>query len=554
MRSTRSFVLTATLTLQLSLATTVLYADEELRSRFEAINQGFSIQFGETPLLLLEQLNGFYGARDYNLTWFTEDGEIQPAVATLLDAIHDAQDHGLVPDDYHLAAIETRLADLGKNNTLALRDLDMLLSDAFLLLATHLQRGKTDPQAIDPQWSDAPLQEEWLLKSVAELPKPLTPESLSSFLAERLPRDTGYSRLQAARQHLARLAQTGNWTAITEGPLLRPGGQDARVSSIRQRLIQWGDLVKDPTYYAVEEADSDHYAENLVSAVMAFQKRHGLAADGIIGSQTISALNKSPAQLVDRIDVNLERWRWMPAKLGRRHVLVNIAGFELRLVDEGQTILTKPVVVGRDYRRTPVFSDRIRYLVLNPDWVVPTKLAVQDKLPEILQDPDYLQRLGYKVYDGWGATRQVIDPASVNWTKVSAQNFSYRLVQQPGPLNALGQVKFMFPNQYNVYLHDTPARELFRQPERAFSSGCVRVQDPMELAVLLLEREGWSSQRLDTILKAGRTQTINLKEPVPVHMQYWTAWVDDDNQLQLRKDIYQRDEAIRQALREPQQP
>ncbi|TGN39525.1 L,D-transpeptidase family protein [Marinobacter confluentis] len=549
MRSPRFSLVTVFLVVQLSLTASFSHGDEVLRSRFEAAHQGFSIEFGETPLLMLEQLTGFYGARNFELIWVTRDGRVRPAAQTLLDAIEDAENHGLTPDDYHLTAIRKHLENLPENDAdaLVLRDLDMLLSDALLLLATHLQRGRTDPRVIDPQWNGTPLQPEWLLQSTAGLASPLTPESLSGFLADRLPRDTGYTRLQAARQKLVNLEQTGNWTTIENGPLLRPGGQDKRLPAVRQRLIQLGDLAENDDALA-----GDAYNPDVSAAVMAFQKRHGLAADGVIGPQTVTALNTSPEERIDRIDVNLERWRWLPRDLGQRYVMVNIAGFELRLVDQGQPALIKAVVVGRDYRRTPVFSDRIRYLVINPDWVVPPKLAVEDKLPEIRRDPNYLQRLGYRIYDGWGANRQVIDPASVDWQKVSPQNFPYRLVQEPGPLNALGQVKFMFPNQYNVYLHDTPSRDLFRQPERAFSSGCVRVQDPMELAALLLEQEGWTPQQLDDSLAAGGTRTVNLKQPVPVHIQYWTAWVDDNNLAQFRKDIYQRDEPIRRALRESQ--
>ncbi len=555
MRSFRFSVLTALLILQLSLTATFAHGDEVLRSRFEAANQGFSIQFGEVPLLMLEQLNGFYGARNFDLIWFTEGGRARPAVETLLDAIHGVEGHGLEPEVYHLTAITSRLQNLSENNAdaLALRDLDMLLSDALLLLATHLQRGKTDPRVIDPQWDGSSVQPDWLEQSTGELVKPLTPESLSGFLADRLPRDAGYARLQAARQGLLSLAKAEKWTAIESGSLLRPGGQDNRIPDIRQRLIQLGDLAESSMVIAdgtaEETVSSNLYRAELSAAVMAFQKRHGLEADGVIGPQSVAALNMLPEERINQIDVNLERWRWMPRELGQRHVLVNIAGFEMRLIDQGQPTLIKPVVVGRDYRRTPVFSDRIRYLVLNPDWVVPPKLAVQDKLPEIRRSPDYLQRLGYRIYDGWGANRQVIDPASVDWSTVSPRNFPYRMVQEPGPLNALGQVKFMFPNQYNVYLHDTPARELFRRSERAFSSGCVRVQDPLELTALLLEREGWSQQKLDETIAAGRTQTVNLKDPVPVHIQYWTSWVGDDARLQFRKDIYQRDDAIRMALR-----
>jgi L,D-transpeptidase YcbB len=550
MRVTRLMSVALCLGCQLLLTATVLPADEVLRSRFEAANQGFSIQFGQTPLLMPEPLRGFYAVRHYELIWITEEGGLRPAAETLLTAIRDVGSHGLIPEDYHLTPIEQRLAELHEANedSLAIRDLDMLLSDAFLLLATHLQRGKTDPRVIDPQWDGLPPETDWLLQKTAELDDPVTQQSLSRFLADRLPRDPGYQRLVAARQKLVSLSRTGDWKTLESGPLLRPGNLDKRVPDIRERLMQWGDLSPLTIDMDGTDPDPELYTEDLATAVMAFQDRHGLAADGVIGPETIAALNVSPAERVNRIDVNLERWRWMPAELGERHVLVNIAGFEMRLVDSGQPVLVKPVVVGRDYRRTPVFSDRIRYLVLNPEWVVPPKLAVEDKLPEIRSNPDYLQRLGFRVYNGWGADREVIDPTTVDWNAVTARNFPYRLVQEPGPMNALGQIKFMFPNQYNVYLHDTPSRELFRRPERAFSSGCVRVQDPAELAALLLAAEGWTGARLDAALAAGRTETVVLKSPVPVHIQYWTAWVDDNGTLHFRKDLYNRDDAIFDAI------
>jgi murein L,D-transpeptidase YcbB/YkuD len=218
------------------------------------------------------------------------------------------------------------------------------------------------------------------------------------------------------------------------------------------------------------------------------------------------------------------------------------------VIDNNETVMRKPVIVGRHYRRTPVFSDRIRYLVLNPTWTVPHKLAVKDKLPDIKADPSYLQRLGFTVFD---QQQQVVDPAQVDWGTLNQRNFNYRLVQAPGPQNALGQVKFMFPNSYDVYLHDTPSRELFSKSDRALSSGCVRVAEPLDLAELLLQDNGMSRAQIEGILTKGELTTVFLKNPVPVHIEYWTAWIDSSGQVNFRSDIYERDPPLAAALAVP---
>jgi murein L,D-transpeptidase YcbB/YkuD len=204
--------------------------------------------------------------------------------------------------------------------------------------------------------------------------------------------------------------------------------------------------------------------------------------------------------------------------------------------------------VGRDYRRTPVFSGKIGYLVLNPTWTAPMKLAVKDLLPAIQKDPDYLRRLGITVFD---RNQNTVDPATVDWATVSGRNFPYRFVQSPGPLNAMGQVKFMFPNTFDVYLHDTPSRDLFTKKDRAFSSGCVRVSEPLELAAWLLKDSGMDRERIDAIVAKGDFQTVFLKKPIPVHIEYWTAWVDSQGEVNFRKDLYQRDPPLNAALAAP---
>jgi len=245
----------------------------------------------------------------------------------------------------------------------------------------------------------------------------------------------------------------------------------------------------------------------------------------------------------------MERWRWLPQDLGDRYILVNVANFALDVMENRQSILTMRVVAGKPTRRTPFFSAQMTNVVLSPHWYVPPTIAIQDKLPLIRRDPGYAARQNLKIFrDGpGGATR--VDPRAIDWSSVSARNFPYRLRQDPGPRNALGRVKFMFPNPYHVYLHDTPSRELFARTERAFSSGCIRLEKPVELAEYLLRDDPqWSRQRILAGIEKGREQVVYLPAPIPVYLFYWTTWVSDEGVVHFRKDIYERDRVLDGAL------
>lgn len=514
-------------------------ASDDLRLRFDALHSGFPLMAGEQPLAATEPLQRFYRANGFTLAWWNQ-GRLSDQAQELMKVIAGASDQGLMAVDYHYPLLQERMAaDNRATSQRAQVDLDLVLSDAFILLAAHLSEGKVNPETIDPEWHaqrhDQDL--EHLLASA------LAQQSVSNHLVALSPVDPAFRALKAARQQIRQLTDEP-WPQLRSTTLVRPGQESAMLPDLRQRLILLGDLTDTDTVEAPTTYDAP-----LASAVARFQNRNGLEADAIIGPATLSALNVTPAQLVHKLDVNLERWRWLPRHLGDRYVLVNIAGYSLQLVENGKRLLEQRVIVGRDYRSTPVFSDRIRYLEFNPTWTVPPTLAVRDQLPQIRNDPQYLQRMGFQVYSGWGAGRETLDPTSVDWQNVTARNFPYRLVQQPGPSNALGQVKFMFPNRFNVYLHDTPARDLFRQSDRAFSSGCVRVEDPLTLAEMLLGADpAWSRSRIDALVASGKTQAVNLRQPVPVHIQYWTAWADENGQLQLRKDLYKRDGPVAMAL------
>jgi murein L,D-transpeptidase YcbB/YkuD len=287
-------------------------------------------------------------------------------------------------------------------------------------------------------------------------------------------------------------------------------------------------------------------------AVRRFQARHGLNTDGIVGSATLQALNAPTVLRVEQIRANLERWRWLPQELGARYVIVNIADFHLEMVQNSRTLNQLRIVVGRSYRHTPVFSGTMTYLEVNPYWHIPPKIAKKDILPKVKQDPNYFSEQGIRVFESWKADAGEIDPMAIDWEKVNPRNFSYKLRQDPGPLNALGRIKFMFPNRFDVYLHDTPSRDLFEKTRRTFSSGCVRVENPMELAAFVVDGDRvWTPEAVEAAIESGETRVIPLQSPVPVHILYWTAWVDDMGEVQFREDVYGRDKKLREALNKP---
>lgn len=514
---------------------------ERLRMRLEApeAEAAAALSAGGERVQAAASLRRFYLARDFALAWHSADGRPTKPAHELLQALSDSAADGLHPADYHRAALETLLARQDGGEGLVV-DRELLLTDAYLLLASHLLAGRVDPVRIDNEWH-AQRRE---VDLVAHLTQALSAGDVPESLQALRPAQPGYARLRTALLRYREIAAAGGWGEVPAGPALKPGMQGPRVAALRARLVASGDLAG--------PGAGDAFDPELEAAVRRFQRRHGLEDDAVVGKESLSALNVSAAERVRQIELNLERWRWLPQELGARHIRVNIADFSMELWEQGRPVATQAVVVGRDYRRTPVFSGKMSYLVLNPLWEVPPRIAVEDILPQLRSNPGYLDALGMQVLQGWGADERVVDPASVDWSAVSERGFAYRFRQAPGPRNALGQVKFMFPNDFSVYLHDSPARELFGKRRRAYSSGCIRVQDPVALAAWVLAPSGrWDEAALREALAAGQTRTVTLGQGVPVHIQYWTAWVDADGNVQFREDLYGRDSRLAGAFARP---
>jgi murein L,D-transpeptidase YcbB/YkuD len=423
-----------------------------------------------------------------------------------------------------------------------LADLDLLLTDAFLLYGSHLLRGHVNPETVHSEWviksRDADL------KRILEAG--LEKNQIDRALADLKPPHPAYAALREALSHYEAIAGAGGWPVVPSGPKMEMGDSGPRVSALGSRLVVSGNL--DPA----ENRDPSFFDENLDRAVRRFQMRHGLEVDGIVGRATLKALNVPVDDRVNQIKTNLERWRWLPHDLGRRYILVNIANFELDVVENGHVVMTMRVIVGRRYRKTPVFSGTIRYMEMNPYWHIPTKIAVRDIIPHIREDTDYLKRKKIKVFDSWDDNAREIDPESIDWSQFTLTSLRFKLRQDPGPVNALGRVKFMFPNKFSVYLHDTPSRSLFQKVKRAFSSGCIRIERPVDLAEYLLESDPeWTRERILATFDSGETRVVRISEPIQVHLLYVTAWVESGGTVHFRDDIYERDERLYMALNEP---
>lgn len=520
---------------------------EELRRALERGSGSGRLEVGDDGVLALRALPEVYEERGFEPLW-TSDAGLLPRAGEVLGELERAEVRGLRGEDYHReslvhfrAAAAAAAAAGGTPSAETLAAFDLLLSDAALLYAAHLAAGKTNPVSLHPEWRVRRPD----FDAVAFLHNALASGEPAAAFAALLPEAPAYAALERGLRRLRRTAAAGGWPPVPDGPALEPLAQSDRVPALAARLAAAGDLTP-----AAARSSGEVYGPELFDAVQRFQRRHGLEPDGVVGRRTLAALQVPVEARIDQVLANLERWRWLPRDPGSRHLEVNIAGFELRAVEDGRTALAMRVIVGTSYTRTPVFSEELSYLVINPYWNVPASIARKEILPKVQADPGYLARQRMRVFTGSGPGAAEVDPATVDWEALPAADFPYLLRQEPGAGNSLGRIKFMLPNPYNVYLHDTPDRGLFARPQRSLSHGCIRVERPVELAAYLLRDDPeWTVERIRELIASGAQRTVTLEAPVPVHVVYRTAWVDEEGVLHLREDVYDRDRAVIDALR-----
>ena len=494
---------------------------------------------------LCRAMRRFYHHRDYEPAWVERYG-LLPEGAIALTALHRAGTQGLRGKDYNapwlgevLDGVVSRPVLLGADFDGQQVKLDLALTELVLRYAYHRSMGRTATDLI--HW-DGPTRKPLGRDLATALAEALESGRLASFLATLGPQHQAFRALQKGLPQYQRISAAGGWPTIAEGPPLQRGDCGPRIAQLRQRLAL-GAVVPPGSPF-----EGDCFDRGLEAAVRHFQHRHGLAVDGVVGKGTLAALNVPVEDRIRQIQLNLERWRWMPDDLGARYVLVNIPAFEMQMADAGRVVKTLRTIVGKKDRPTPQFASAITYLELNPYWHVPPKIAREDLLPKIQADPGYLMRQNFHVFGTWAKDAPEIDPRTIDWASLSKDHFPFHLRQEPADHNALGRVKFMFPNDQSVYIHDTPGKRLFAKSSRPFSSGCVRVEDPLDLADFLLAGQNWDKDRLSQAVAAPRRQVVTLEEPVPVYLVYRTAWAATNGEIHFAEDIYGYDPRLLTAM------
>ena len=502
-----------------------------LRLRLDVEAAATDSDIGDLDLIAVRR---FYAERGFQPVW-VDPSSATPRARAVVDMIGRAAEDGLDPADYDAAALAGRLGAVTSEDR---ADLEVRLSRALVLFGNDLRAGRVVPGEIESSLFVYPQR----IDAFEVLSAAFAAPDATVYIAGLAPSSPEYLRLKQALADYRALAAGGGWSRLPEGETLKPGMRDERVPLLRRRLVEAGDL-------AGAEAESDLFDAPLEAAVTRFQRRHGLTPDGAVGRMTMAALDVPVEDRIDQMLLNMERRRWMPRDLGERYVFVNMADFELKVVDGPQTVLDDRVVVGTPFQQTPEFSEMMTYIVVNPYWNIPPSIAGKEMLPKIRKDAGYLARNRIEVLSDWTESGRPVDPATIDWSRLSARHFPYKLRQVPGADNALGRLKFMFPNRFNIYLHDTPARTLFERTVRSFSHGCIRVQHPVDLATVLLDgADGWTKDRIEAAIATGERQVISLPRPLPVHLTYLTAWVNKDGAVNFRDDIYGRDGRLREAL------
>ncbi|KGO96491.1 hypothetical protein Q767_06200 [Flavobacterium enshiense DK69] len=504
---------------------------DSLKTKVIPINSPKSIAFDSTALWdKPEHVKEFYRNNLFKTVWTeTEDRK------ALIDIIKNSADEGLIPEDYNFSSLEKQEEAKTKLNSTEIVNFDILLTESFHKLANHLYNGKLNPKQLYTDWETGNKK----IKAIDLLQEGIRRHDVEKTLDTLKPNHPVYHLLKKSLKKINEMPDD-DFDPIVIEEKINPNEKKATIKAVKKRLIYWGDYTKEDTITNL----TNIYDKKTVEAVKHFQKRHGLLADGVIGANTVTAMNVSKKQRTEQIIANLERWRWFPRDLGKEYIIINIPEFKLYFIKDNDTARVHKVVVGKDTRRTPVLSSHLSNLVINPTWTVPPTIIKEDLGPTASQNRGYFAATRITIYDSKG---QEVDP--YNWNAAKPNN--YRYVQKPGDNNSLGLVKFNFPNGHLVYLHDTNHKELFELTGRSLSSGCVRVENPLDLAYYILETdENYMNQkRVEKIIESGKTSGIPIKKFIHIHLLYWTAWMNKD-EFQFRNDIYNLDSELYQKLRD----
>ncbi len=518
---------------------------DELQTRLESETSELQLKIGDRLLGSSEEIRLFYEERDFAEAW-SKNGKLTKLGEELKLEIAESKYDGLNPEDYHSADIEVlfqaisdKKGKLKAKPFAELADLDLMLTDAFFELARDLEIGKIDPSALKSEWelgvnTPSTNYNELLNESIRK-------GSIKDGLESLYPDFKIYKKGREVIRDLDEKSKVDTlvWKTVNLEKSLKLGNSHASIPGLRDRLIFWEFLkpydVKNPLVF-----DSQ-----MEEGLKRYQKNNGMEPDGTIGNLTAESLNNSPSNLMDIASVNLERLRWLPDTLRDAElILVNIANYQLDYLNKLDTILTAKVIVGKEFNASPIFTAPMTYIAFSPYWNIPKSITEDEIIPAVLKNPKYLGQKNMEVVTSSG---EVVDPKSIKW---SADPFPYLIRQKPGGSNSLGLVKFMFPNEHSIYIHDTPARSLFELENRALSHGCIRIQDPEKFAQLLLQDDpSWTLEKINKAMNQEEEQIVDLKKNIPVVIFYMTFWADSNGAPHFRSDIYNRDQEVLQAMR-----
>jgi len=506
--------------------------EESVTSQVALMVNAFSPVAGQA--LPNEAVQKAYKYRDFQPIWI-DDNVLNLSIYKLVDILEQAPTHALNPIHYHTPVIKEYLA-IKEPTRQQLAELDVIATVALSSYAHDLSIGRYEPQLIDPNWQlDSP-SSQW-----SELLYLDSSSDMVNYLPTLAPRHPNYQVLQKWLVYYQDLASKEKDILVDEGPLLAVGKQGKRVAQLRARLVQLGDI-----RFSTRTVQEDKFDIKLKDALRNFQRRHNLQADGRAGAQTVEKINIPMAHRAKQIAYNLERWRWLPTQLEPERIWVDLTDYKVHTILNGQHSSMK-VVIGNKEHKTPVFKGNMTYMVTNPTWRVPHRIAQETLLPILYENPNYLVEQGYRVFSNWTIGAKELDPTKINWQTIEPQDLAYRFEQEPDEGNALGQYKFMFPNKNEIYLHDTPAKSLFRRAHRAFSSGCVRLEDAEGFAASLVENTN-KAKTLNSAIATTETKVITLPKQLPVYIVYFTAMPDINGMPEFRDDVYERDALMADAM------
>lgn len=549
------------------------------RQKIQTTGYAPSIQIQTKNIKTPKGLPNLYEQNNYSLFWITPNGPSQAAYE-MVEIIRDSDNEALNPQDYNIEDIDNTLTRIDNDTKSGnsydeedLAELELLLSNAFLTYGHDLHYGRVRAEQINLEL----LSGEKPVNITQLLVQATTNDDVKGALNTLMPKYPMYGKLKVSLKVYKEIAANGGWQPYPYGEKFKKGARGNRVIALRERLKATGEL--DPS-----TPSSEVFDETLDIAVKKYQERNGLYVDGVVGKSTKEALNVPVDVRISQIELTMERWRLLPQYLGSRYILVNIANYHLYGVDNNNDAITMRIVVGKPEWNTPMFSEEMTHIVMNPYWNIPPSIFKDDIAPRIRQDSEYLSKRGIDAVglstpkkiaieeseevevvenveapsenENGESTEQPLSELEIQ-NKIAQEEYigkvlsgNYRLRQNPGPGNPLGQIKFLFPNKHAVYLHDTPNRGFFKRAQRNFSHGCIRVEHPMNLAEFVLaSNDGWDQQKIKSNINSRKTKTVHLNQTLPVYILYFTAWVDDQGNVNFHKDIYGLDQTLLNALR-----